>query len=294
MIAHARSARIALHQVALRAIACCAVFALTAAGAHAASTTPLSAQGRHPMTASTTRNPWPIVELRQYQLHPGQRDVLIDLFERQFIESQEATGMEVLAHTRDLDATDHFVWFRGFHDMPSRAEALHAFYDGPIWKAHREAANATIVDNDNVLLLHEARPGSGFVLPATRAPIGATTSAGLLIATIYSFATPVDETFLDFFATQLTPTVRATGARVLASYVTEHSTNNFPRLPVREGENVFVWVAAFKTQSDYAAYLAALDRSKEWRGVQTTLSRQLRAPAEVHRLEPAARSLVRG
>src|SRR5437868_5726448 len=31
-----------------------------------------------------------IVEIRQYTLYPGQRDVLIELFERAFIEAQEA------------------------------------------------------------------------------------------------------------------------------------------------------------------------------------------------------------
>src|SRR5207248_9892330 len=38
----------------------------------------------------------PIVELRQYTLHPGKRDVLIDLFEREFIETQEAVGSKVI------------------------------------------------------------------------------------------------------------------------------------------------------------------------------------------------------
>ena len=30
-----------------------------------------------------------IVELRQYLLKPGMRDVLIDLFDREFVDSQE-------------------------------------------------------------------------------------------------------------------------------------------------------------------------------------------------------------
>src|SRR5688572_13276071 len=34
--------------------------------------------------------PLPIVELRQYTLLPGKRDVLIELFDREFIEGQEA------------------------------------------------------------------------------------------------------------------------------------------------------------------------------------------------------------
>ncbi|PYL74556.1 MAG: hypothetical protein DMF26_10535, partial [Verrucomicrobia bacterium] len=45
----------------------------------------------------------PIVELRQYTLHPGKRDVLIDLFDREFVESQEALGMKIIGQFRDLD-----------------------------------------------------------------------------------------------------------------------------------------------------------------------------------------------
>ena len=33
-----------------------------------------------------------IAELRQYKLVPGKRDVLIELFEREFVETQEAVG----------------------------------------------------------------------------------------------------------------------------------------------------------------------------------------------------------
>jgi hypothetical protein len=106
----------------------------------------------------------PIVELRQYMLHPGQRDVLIDLFDREFVESQEALGMKVIGQFRDLDNPDRLVWLRGFGDMPSRAQALKDFYGGPVWKAHREAANATMIDSDNVLLLHPAKTTSGFSL----------------------------------------------------------------------------------------------------------------------------------
>ncbi|TIT92200.1 MAG: NIPSNAP family protein, partial [Mesorhizobium sp.] len=33
----------------------------------------------------------PVVELRQYTLKPGRRETLIALFDREFIETQEAT-----------------------------------------------------------------------------------------------------------------------------------------------------------------------------------------------------------
>ena len=73
-----------------------------------------------------------VIELRQYTLHPGKRDVLIVLFERNFIEPQEAAGARILGQFRDEDDANRFVWLRGFRDMPSRAEALQSFYGGRV------------------------------------------------------------------------------------------------------------------------------------------------------------------
>ena len=170
-----------------------------------------------------------VVELRQYTLHPGRRDALIELFEREFIESQQQAGIAVIGQFRDLDDADRFVWLRGFPDMASRAQSLSAFYGGPVWRAHRDEANATMIDSDNVLLLRPARPGAGF--PA-RPPRG---DGGHLVATIYPLGAAAAFAAW-FFETQ--------GGRALAAFVTEPSANNFPRLPVREGENVFVSLAA--------------------------------------------------
>lgn len=46
--------------------------------------------------AAQSSSEWPIVELRQYTLRPAARDVLIDLFEAQFVESQEDAGMKIV------------------------------------------------------------------------------------------------------------------------------------------------------------------------------------------------------
>src|SRR5207253_2339401 len=54
----------------------------------------------------------PIVELRQYTLYPGQRETLISMFDREFLESQEAAGMQVIAQFRDIDRPDVFTWLR--------------------------------------------------------------------------------------------------------------------------------------------------------------------------------------
>jgi hypothetical protein len=55
----------------------------------------------------------------------------------------------------------------------------------------------------------------------------------------------VDNGFVERFERVLAPELTRTGGTVLGSYVTEQSENNFPALPVREGENVFVWFARF-------------------------------------------------
>ena len=67
-----------------------------------------------------------IVELRQYTLRPGKRDVLIELFDREFVETQELLGMYVIGQFRELDDPNRFVWLRGFRNMSERAEGLKA------------------------------------------------------------------------------------------------------------------------------------------------------------------------
>lgn len=237
----------------------------------------------------------PVLELRQYTLLPGQRDVLIDLFDREFVESQEAEGMRILGQFRDLDNPNRFVWLRGLPDMEQRTRALGAFYGGPVWKANSKAANATMVDVSNVLLLRPARPISGFSLEGMRRPGAGSTevSERLVIATIYSFAAPPDEGFVDFFDREVAPLWKESGSSVLGTFVTESAANTFPALPVREGEQVFVVFSTFRDGAAYEQHLAALGRSARWNGgTSKALSDRLLRSPETLRLLPTARSLV--
>jgi hypothetical protein len=112
-----------------------------------------------------------VVELRQYTLLPGRRDELIDVFDRELVETQEACGMRVLGQFRDEDRPDRFVWLRWFADMEARREALTAFYGGPVWREHGPAANVTMVDWDDVLLLEPLRlPEPGVRAEGQRTP----------------------------------------------------------------------------------------------------------------------------
>jgi hypothetical protein len=237
----------------------------------------------------------PIVELRQYTLHPGKRHVLIDLFDREFIEPQEALGMKIIGQFRDVNNRNRFVWLRGFRDMASRAQALQDFYGGPVWKTHREAANATMIDSDNVLLLRPALPTSGFSLEGKHRPASGANAIPkeLVVVTVYYFDAPPDAGFVEFFDQTLKPAVTDAGALILAYFVTEDSENTFPALPVREGENVFVWFARFNDQTAYELHVAALARSSRWREeISKELARRLKQAPEVLKLSPTARSLL--
>ena len=236
-----------------------------------------------------------VVELRRYTLHPGRRDTLIDLFEREFVESQEACGMRLLGQFREVDDDDRFVWLRGFADMDARARALAGFYGGPVWKAHRDAANATMVDSDDVLLLRPLQPGCGLAPTAPRAAFGEPTRpAGLVTATTWHLSAPVDASLAATVAHSILPALRETGARVLATYTSEYAANTFPALPVREGEHVLVCLCAFADAHHHVAHLARLSHQRGWNeATQALHARLLRAP-EVHRLAPTPRSSLRG
>jgi len=167
--------------------------------------------------------PLTVIELRQYTLHPGRRDELIDLFVKELIEPQEAVGMTILGVFRDLDDPDRFVWLRGFPDMPTRARALDAFYNGPVWAEHANAANATMLDSSDARLL---RPVSG-AFPETY--------EGTHSITITQAGTAAPE--------------------ALVTLTTLEADNNFPRLPVRTDEGP-VDVALFAADIPGALRLA--------------------------------------
>jgi hypothetical protein len=166
-----------------------------------------------------------VIELRQCTLVPGRRDELVELFDRELVEPQETCGMRVLGQFRDLDDPDRFVWLRSFADMEARRAALAAFYGGPVWAAHRDAANATMVDSDDVLLLRPLR--ATFDLPLLPRP----SPAAAMTDTVVSIDVSLRDDRM----------VSADDA--LAVLCTEPAENTFPALPVREGEDVVVRIA---------------------------------------------------
>jgi hypothetical protein len=149
-----------------------------------------------------------------------------------------------------------------------------------------------MIDSDNVFLLRPASLTSGFQLEhASRAAIGSIVNQDLLVATIYHLDKPRAVDFPTFFERELQPHLTNAGISVLASFVTETHPNTFPRLPVREDANVFVWFSHFPDREAYekAAAVAQSMRGKE---VTRRLAELTKEQPEVLLLSPTPRSLL--
>ncbi len=226
-----------------------------------------------------------VLELRQYTLKPGQRDALIELFDRHFIESQEAVGMTIVGQFRDRRRADRFVWIRGFSDMEARHAALEQFYGGPVWAEHKAAANTTMLDVDDVRLLKPAQPTTSFHLDIKNRPaLGEKRAHAMVLVGIHRLRTAADAGVVSTFQQQVIPALRRIGADVESIFVTEPARNTFTRLPVREGEHLLVWFGTLQSGST-APTAQALQESS------AALSSHADGPPQLLELDPTSRSL---
>jgi hypothetical protein len=145
-----------------------------------------------------------------------------------------------------------------------------------VWAAHRDAANATMLDSDDVLLLRPADVDPGVV--------EATGGSDALTADVLLLRRPVDAAFLARYTGEVEPLLEQAGSRRLALLETEPAANTFPRLPVREGEHAVVRLA--RSGGDAAA-------GDGLEQVARVLADDLAAPPELLRLEPTPHSRLR-
>ncbi|HEY6619771.1 MAG TPA: NIPSNAP family protein [Steroidobacteraceae bacterium] len=228
-----------------------------------------------------------VFELRQYTLRGGQRDALISIFEEHFIEPQVALGAAVVGMFCDLDDPDRFVWIRGFHDMSTRRQALEGFYGGPIWHTYGSAANATMIDSANVLLLRPICTGQSFAeLPAKNVP------GGMFGADIYYLdAAPLIQ-FSQFFDRILAPVISAAGGQLVARLTTEEAHND-SRLPVREHDRTYVCITRWAHPEMHEKFVRHYASLSGWRdsAPEAILPALMRKPERL-RLSPTWRSLL--
>jgi len=178
----------------------------------------------------------PLIELRQYVIAAGRCERMVELFDTYLATAQDELGLPILGHFRVSGDPDRLVWLRGFADMHTRPERLGAFYGGPVWTAHGTEAIALVKGYDNVQLLRESAPGSGIEVDLAARPGGVGEADGkTILATTYRLSASPDAAFI----ARCTQILAA--HHPLGTYVTDPAPNNFPALPIREGEHLFTW-----------------------------------------------------
>lgn len=192
--------------------------------------------------------------------------------------------MTIVGQFQDRRRADRFVWVRGFADMRTRHAALEQFYGGPIWKQHSRAANETMMDVSDVLLLKPAQSNTAFRLDTTRRPaLDEARQPAPVLAGIHRLREAAGAPLVSQFQKQVIPALRRDGVDVESVFVTESAPNTFTGLPVREGEHVLVWFGTLRSE------LPSAQRLEEISGVFAPLAN---GPLQILELEPTPRSLL--
>jgi hypothetical protein len=98
--------------------------------------------------------------------------------------------------------------------------------------------------------------------------------------------------FARAFHKEIVPLMEEFAAPAAACLVSEHAENDFPRLPVRRGENVLVTVQWFQQPSELDRYRHAIATDARWREIERRIALFRSREPEHFRLTPTARSLV--
>ena len=146
------------------------------------------------------------------------------------------------------------------------------------------------------LLLEPASSALRFSNIPPRPPAeDASARVGLVLVTLYYTKADSPAVFATLFDGSLRRRAEAAGARTLATYVTSTHENNYPHLPVRVGEHIFVWIATFANPDAFAVYQSKLASDNKWTQTLWPSAReQLTRDPEVLRLTPTPRSRLRG
>ena len=230
-----------------------------------------------------------LFELRSYSTRPGRRDALVDLFEKHFLDAYQAAGARVVGTFMNQRDPDRWVWIRAFADNRARGEALDGFYRSPEWLARRAAANDTIADISDALLLR-LRFGE---FASLRAPDGDSGQPASVVECLRWFPREGQAARLaGRVLADLVPLLVRSGAIPAAVLESVELPNSYPRLPLREDTGVVV-LTRYADAMSYQAALASRDRPAAWRRAIDVIDRLAVRPLEAWPLQPTARSALR-
>lgn len=246
--------------------------------------------GRATLESVAHLDNYQVVELRRYDIAPGQRDRFVRYFDAYFPEAFEQLDCMVFGQFEDRAAPTKFVWLRGYHDINARPIADAAFYYGPVWREHRTKVNALFPGaSDNVLLLRPLTPQTEVpVLPAVDPVDEPQGARGVAVAQIFAVKKGDEATFTERAQTAFK---RYEGAKVHPAgvLVTLDVPNNFPQLPVRTDGPFLVWLGVVEDDAalkDFEALASQVEHSLEATGM-------LRRTPERLVLDPTPRSRLR-
>jgi hypothetical protein len=195
-------------------------------------------------------NGYEVIELRRYDIAPGQRDRFVRYFDAYFPEAFEQLDCMVFGQFEDRAAQTKFVWLRGYRDINARPVVDSAFYYGPVWREHRAKVNALFPgSSDNVLLLRPLTQDTGVVVLPAVDPVDEPQGArGVVVAQIFAIKKGDEDAFAKIaqaaFARYSAANVHPAGI-----LVTLDVPNNFPQLPIRTDGPFLVWLGVVENDA---------------------------------------------
>jgi len=232
-----------------------------------------------------------VMELRRYQVAPGQRPTFAKYYEAWFPEAFEQLGSFIFGEFFERGPQNNFTWIRGFHTVEDRAIVDAKFYYGPVWREHRDAVNPLLPGvDDNVLELHALNahtevPAMPAVNPVTE-PKGA---QGVVAVEIYAVKKDDMQLFSER-ALKAFSRFRVPGVRPAGVLVSLDGANNFPQLPFRTDGPYLVALHILRDQLTLKhTFDPLVERTKE----ELAATGMLRRAPEVLVLDPANRSRLR-
>lgn len=201
-----------------------------------------------------------VLELRNYLVRHGRRDEFINLFEENFVGSQNILGGYILGQYRVKGGDDNFFWIRGFRDMPARYKFLNDFYFGsPAWKQHKSEANSMLLNNDNVYLLQPLNLKDNLSDPASSFSTDWFGQAkGIAVVDFYTSNTK-REKLIEFVKKKYAALLNSSKIENTSFWTSETTPNDFTGLPVFQDKNLLVQITFYKNESEYRAKMKDVD-----------------------------------
>jgi hypothetical protein len=108
-----------------------------------------------------------LIELRQYRMHPGQRDNWVRFMNEVIVPFQKSKGMKVLGMWVAEEDPDLFVWMREFENQEELERQYEAVYQSDFWKTEVAPKAATMNNREKMVITR--------LVPATEVPAGTAT-----------------------------------------------------------------------------------------------------------------------